>query len=41
MKQVRQTRQRRRMIAVVPKAVVPKAVVIITNPTHYSVALQL
>ncbi len=35
MKQVRQTRQRRRMIANVPKAAV-----IITNPTHYSVALQ-
>jgi len=35
MKQVRQTRQRRRMIANVPKAAV-----VITNPTHYSVALQ-
>ena len=35
MKQVRQTRQRRRMIANVPKAAV-----IITNPTHYSIALQ-
>ena len=35
MRQVRQTRQRRRMIANVPKAAV-----IITNPTHYSVALQ-
>jgi flagellar biosynthetic protein FlhB len=35
MKQVRQTRMRRRMIANVPKAAV-----IITNPTHYSVALQ-
>lgn len=35
MKQVRQTRQRRRMIAAVPKAAV-----IITNPTHYSIALQ-
>jgi len=35
MKQVRQTRQRRRMIANVPKAAV-----IITNPTHYSVALR-
>jgi flagellar biosynthetic protein FlhB len=35
MKQVRQTRQRRRMIAAVPKATV-----VITNPTHYSVALQ-
>ncbi len=35
MKQMRQTRQRRRMIANVPKAAV-----IITNPTHYSVALQ-
>jgi flagellar biosynthetic protein FlhB len=35
MKQVRQSRQRRRMIANVPKAAV-----IITNPTHYSVALQ-
>jgi flagellar biosynthetic protein FlhB len=35
MRQVRQTRQRRRMIAAVPKAAV-----IITNPTHYSIALQ-
>jgi flagellar biosynthesis protein FlhB len=35
MKQVRQTRQRRRMIAAVPKAAV-----VITNPTHYAVALQ-
>ena len=35
MKQVRQQRQRRRMMANVPKAAV-----IITNPTHYSVALQ-
>jgi len=35
MKQVRQTRMRRRMIAAVPKATV-----ITTNPTHYSVALQ-
>jgi flagellar biosynthetic protein FlhB len=35
MKQVRQTRQRRRMIAAVPKATV-----VITNPTHYSIALQ-
>ena len=35
MKQVRQTRQRRRMMANVPKAAV-----IITNPTHYSIALQ-
>ena len=35
MRQVRQTRQRRRMIATVPKAAV-----IITNPTHYSIALQ-
>jgi flagellar biosynthetic protein FlhB len=35
MKQMRQTRQRRRMIAAVPKAAV-----IITNPTHYSIALQ-
>lgn len=35
MRQVRQTRQRRRMIAAVPKAAV-----VITNPTHYSVALQ-
>ncbi|HEX3710629.1 MAG TPA: flagellar biosynthesis protein FlhB [Pseudolabrys sp.] len=35
MKQVRNLRQRRRMIAAVPKAAV-----IITNPTHYSIALQ-
>jgi flagellar biosynthetic protein FlhB len=35
MRQVRQSRQRRRMIANVPKATV-----IITNPTHYSIALQ-
>lgn|SRR6185437_9451260 len=35
MKQIRQTRMRRRMIAAVPKAAV-----IITNPTHYSIALQ-
>jgi flagellar biosynthetic protein FlhB len=35
MRQMRQSRQRRRMIANVPKAAV-----IITNPTHYSVALQ-
>ena len=35
MRQMRQTRQRRRMIAAVPKAAV-----IITNPTHYSIALQ-
>jgi len=35
MKQVRQTRMRRRMIAAVPKAAV-----VITNPTHYAVALQ-
>ena len=35
MKQVRQSRMRKRMIANVPKAAV-----IITNPTHYSVALQ-
>jgi flagellar biosynthetic protein FlhB len=35
MKQVRQSRQRRRMMAQVPKAAV-----VITNPTHYSVALQ-
>ena len=35
MRQVRQSRQRRRMIAAVPKAAV-----IITNPTHYSIALQ-
>ncbi len=35
MKQVRQARMRKRMMANVPKAAV-----IITNPTHYSVALQ-
>jgi flagellar biosynthesis protein FlhB len=35
MRQVRQTRQRRRMIAAVPKAAV-----VISNPTHYAVALQ-
>jgi flagellar biosynthesis protein FlhB len=35
MRQMRQTRQRRRMIAAVPKATV-----VITNPTHYSIALQ-
>jgi len=35
MKQVRQTRMRKRMMANVPKAAV-----VITNPTHYSVALQ-
>ena len=35
MKQVRQGRMRKRMIAAVPKAAV-----VITNPTHYSVALQ-
>jgi flagellar biosynthetic protein FlhB len=35
MKQTRQTRMRKRMMAAVPKATV-----IITNPTHYSVALQ-
>ncbi|HVV63525.1 MAG TPA: flagellar biosynthesis protein FlhB [Pseudolabrys sp.] len=35
MKQVRQSRMRKRMIAAVPKATV-----IITNPTHYSVALK-
>ncbi len=35
MRQLRQTRQRRRMIAAVPKATV-----VITNPTHYSIALQ-
>ena len=32
---MRQSRQRRRMIAAVPKAAV-----IITNPTHYAIALQ-
>ena len=35
MKQVRQQRMRRRMMTAVPKATV-----IITNPTHYAVALQ-
>jgi flagellar biosynthetic protein FlhB len=35
MKQVRHSRMRKRMIANVPKAAV-----IITNPTHYSIALQ-
>ncbi len=35
MRQVRQTRMRRRMMANVPKAAV-----VITNPTHYSIALQ-
>jgi flagellar biosynthetic protein FlhB len=35
MKQLRQSRQRRRMIAAVPKASV-----VITNPTHYAVALR-
>jgi flagellar biosynthetic protein FlhB len=35
MRQMRQTRQRRRMMAKVPKASV-----VITNPTHYSIALQ-
>ena len=35
MKQVRQSRMRKRMMAAVPKAAV-----VITNPTHYSVALQ-
>ena len=35
MKQVRQSRQRKRMIANVPKAAV-----VITNPTHYAIALQ-
>ncbi len=35
MRQVRQTRMRKRMMANVPKAAV-----VITNPTHYSVALQ-
>jgi flagellar biosynthetic protein FlhB len=35
MKQVRQGRMRKRMIAAVPKAAV-----VITNPTHYSIALQ-
>ena len=35
MKQIRQSRMRKRMIAAVPKATV-----IITNPTHYAVALK-
>ena len=35
MKQVRQSRMRKRMIAAVPKATV-----VITNPTHYAVALH-
>jgi flagellar biosynthetic protein FlhB len=35
MKQVRQSRQRKRMMANVPKATV-----VITNPTHYAIALQ-
>jgi flagellar biosynthetic protein FlhB len=35
MKQVRQLRMRRRMIAAVPKAAV-----VITNPTHFAVALE-
>ncbi len=35
MKQLRQARQRRRMIAAVPKATV-----VITNPTHYAIALK-
>ena len=35
MKQVRQSRMRKRMMANVPKAAV-----VITNPTHYSIALQ-
>jgi flagellar biosynthetic protein FlhB len=35
LKQVRQTRARKRMMAAVPKATV-----IITNPTHYAIALQ-
>ncbi|HEY6024632.1 MAG TPA: flagellar biosynthesis protein FlhB [Pseudolabrys sp.] len=35
MKQVRQIRMRRRMIAAVPKATV-----VITNPTHYAIALE-
>jgi flagellar biosynthetic protein FlhB len=35
LKQTRQTRMRKRMMAGVPKATV-----VITNPTHYSVALQ-
>ena len=35
MRQVRQVRMRRRMMAAVPKAAV-----VITNPTHYAIALQ-
>jgi flagellar biosynthetic protein FlhB len=35
LKQIRQTRMRKRMIAAVPKATV-----VIANPTHYAVALQ-
>jgi flagellar biosynthetic protein FlhB len=35
MKQARQQRMRKRMIAAVPKAAV-----VITNPTHYAIALQ-
>ena len=35
MKQVRQLRMRRRMIAAVPKAAV-----VITNPTHFAMALE-
>jgi flagellar biosynthetic protein FlhB len=35
MRQMRQSRMRKRMIAAVPKAAV-----VITNPTHYSIALQ-
>ena len=35
LKQIRQARMRKRMIAAVPKATV-----VITNPTHYAVALQ-
>lgn len=35
MKQVRQMRMRRRMIAAVPKVAV-----VITNPTHYAIALE-
>ena len=35
MKQVRQVRMRRRMIAAVPKATV-----VVTNPTHYAIALE-
>jgi flagellar biosynthesis protein FlhB len=35
MRQVRQVRMRRRMIAAVPKAAV-----VITNPTHYAIALE-